>query len=147
MGQQQLLLLIFGIVIVGVAIVVGLVMFTEGSRQRQVDLITNHTLHVASEAAAWRSKESPFIGGYGSYAALAEDAAAMQRLLLMDETRIPGVIRVECAAKNDISFVAVSIDYPEIGIRTRVNGTRIVDTEVSYDGSITLPGGISKTCP
>lgn len=136
MGQQQVLLLALSIVIVSIAVYVGINFFGDMMQQRHVDLLVNHGVHIASEAATWRSKSSPFLGGGGSYSDLGTDGMAQ---LLMNENRIPGTFRITLASGEDLEVTGVSNDFPEIGIRVIVEGTEIVDTDIAYDGSITLP--------
>ncbi len=136
MGQQQVLILVLGIVIVSIAIYVGIDLFDAMMRQRHVDLLVNHTVMVASEAVAWRLKETPFLGGGGSYLQLDTDG---MNALLMQEDRMPGVIQITKATADELEVTAVSDDYPDVGVLTRVFQEDIVETRIAYDGSITLP--------
>ncbi|HMB94320.1 MAG TPA: hypothetical protein VKP65_25960 [Rhodothermales bacterium] len=136
MGQQQLLLLVFGIVVVMLAMLMGMIFFEESMQQRHVDLLVSHTVTVASEAVGWRAKHSPYLGGGDSYLKL--DTQGMQALL-MAEGRMPGIIKITRATKDELDIVAVSDQYPDIGVMTRVVGEEIVETTIAYDGSITLP--------
>jgi len=63
MGQQQLLLLVLGIVVVGVALVMGIAMMTEGKDNAEYDAITSEAMRVASDIVAWKSKPSSHGGG------------------------------------------------------------------------------------
>ena len=64
MGQQQLLLLVLGIVIVGLAVVVGIQAFSENQRKAQVDAYTARAVEVAAEVAVYYHKPAMF-GGNG----------------------------------------------------------------------------------
>ncbi len=68
MGQQQLLLLVLGIVIVGLAVVVGIQAFGENQKKANSDAITNDVIRIASDAQAWSLKPTAFGGGNGSFA-------------------------------------------------------------------------------
>ncbi len=136
MGQQQILILVLSIVIVSIATYIGIDLFDTMMRQRHVDVLVNHTVMVASEATAWRTKRSPFLGGGGSYEQLSVTGMST---LLMAEKRLPGTVRIALATRDELEVVAVSDYYPEIGILTRVEGEDIVETRIAYDGSITLP--------
>lgn len=138
MGQQQILIMVLTIVIVGLAIYVGVDLWNRSVQQRHVDLLVNHTVMVASEAVAWRSKETPFIGGGGSYEELNVEG---MRSMQMAEERLPGTVRIISASVNEVVIVAVSSDFPQLGVRTRVEGTEIVETVIARDGTITLPDG------
>lgn len=136
MGQQQILLLVLTIIVVGVAIVIGIEMFEQMAKQRHIDLLVNHAVHVASEAITWRTKGSPFLGGGGSYSDLGTDG---MNQLLMATVRVPGTFEISKAAGDDLEVEGVSNDFPEIGIRVVVQGTEITSTVIVYDGSITVP--------
>lgn len=63
MGQQQLLLLVLGIVIVGLAVVVGIQAFSENQKKANADAMVNDAVRIASDAQAWKLKPSAFGGG------------------------------------------------------------------------------------
>ena len=67
MGQQQLLLLVLGIVIVGLAVVVGIQAFGENQKKANADAITNDVIRIASDAQAWALKPTAFGGGNGEF--------------------------------------------------------------------------------
>ena len=66
MGQQQLLLLVLGIVIVGLAVVVGIQAFGENQKKANADALVNDGVRIASDAQAWALKPTAFGGGDGS---------------------------------------------------------------------------------
>lgn len=67
MGQQQLLLLVLGIVIVGLAVVVGIQAFGENQKKANADAIVNDVIRIASDAQAWSLKPKAFGGGDGAF--------------------------------------------------------------------------------
>jgi hypothetical protein len=67
MGQQQLLLLVLGIVIVGLAVVVGIQAFGENQKKANADAMTNDVIRIASDAQAWALKPTAFGGGNGQF--------------------------------------------------------------------------------
>ncbi len=67
MGQQQLLLLVLGIVIVGLAVVVGIQAFGENQKKANSDALVNDAIRIASDAQAWNLKPTAFGGGNGSF--------------------------------------------------------------------------------
>ena len=77
MGQQQLLLLVLGIVIVGLAVVVGIQAFGENQKKANADAITNDVIRIASDAQAWALKPTAFGGGNGSFGAAYAATAAV----------------------------------------------------------------------
>lgn len=62
MGQQQLLLLVLGIVIVGLAVVVGINAFSENRTKSNADALVTDALRVASDVQAWALKPGQFGG-------------------------------------------------------------------------------------
>ncbi|MFQ5568632.1 MAG: hypothetical protein ACE5G0_03090 [Rhodothermales bacterium] len=135
MGQQQILVLVLGIALVGLAVYTGAEVFMRSKRQQHADLLVSHAVYVASEATTWRSK-SPFLGGGDSYVNL--ETNGMRKLALAD-TRPPGIVRITFASRDSLEVTAVSDYYDDIGVRVHVSGATIVKTSVSYNGNITFP--------
>src|SRR5439155_373411 len=67
MGQQQLLLIILGVIIVGIAIAVGITMFSSASVQSNKDAIVNDLNNLAANAYQFRIRPTTMGGGGGSY--------------------------------------------------------------------------------
>ena len=67
MGQQQLLLIILGVIIVGIAIAVGITMFGSSSVSANKDAIINDLNNLAANAYQYRIRPSTMGGGGGSY--------------------------------------------------------------------------------
>lgn len=63
MGQQQLLLLVLGIVIVGLAIVVGIQAFAVNQKKANADALQMTSMRIASDAQAWLRTPTSFGGG------------------------------------------------------------------------------------
>lgn len=68
MGQQQLLLLILGVIIVGIAIAVGVSQFSANNIQSNKDGITASLLNVGANAYQYRLRPSTLGGGSNSFA-------------------------------------------------------------------------------
>ncbi len=67
MGQQQLLLIILSVIIVGIAIAVGLSLFSAQSIQSNRDAIINDLNNLAAQAFQYKIRPSCMAGGSGSY--------------------------------------------------------------------------------
>lgn len=67
MGQQQLLLIILGVIIVGIAIAVGLSLFSAQSVQSNRDAIINDLNNLSAQAYQYKVRPSSMGGGQGSY--------------------------------------------------------------------------------
>ena len=62
MGQQQLLLLVFTVVVVGTAIVIGISMFNDNSTKNNYDAILQDMVRIASDAQVWKRRPE-LLGG------------------------------------------------------------------------------------
>ena len=67
MGQQQLLLLVLGVIIVGVAIVAGIGMFNASAEESTKDEITSQVMAIAANAQQWYKKPVAMGGGGGTF--------------------------------------------------------------------------------
>jgi hypothetical protein len=67
MGQQQLLLIVLGIIIVGIAILLGIAIFRQSSIDQKRDLLINEGLTVANNAREYFHKPIPYGGGGYSF--------------------------------------------------------------------------------
>lgn len=135
MGQQQLLLLVMGVIVVGMAVVSGIVAFQEKMRQFEMDHIVDRNLKIASAAALWKTKKDPYDGGNASYSGLGENGLA--RLNLEVDTG-RAIFEITDADGVNLVITGVSTEYPEIGARTWVNGYQVDSTIVSFDGDFTI---------
>ena len=67
MGQQQLLLLILGVIIVGIAIAVGISQFSANNVESNKDGITSSLVSIAANAYQYKLRPSTLGGGSNSY--------------------------------------------------------------------------------
>ena len=67
MGQQQLLLIILGVIIVGVAIAVGITMFSGQSIASNRDAIFMDLSTLGSDGYQWKIRPTMMGGGNGTY--------------------------------------------------------------------------------
>lgn len=63
MGQQLLLLLVLGIVLVGLAVVVGIQAFGENQKKNNLDQLTQDVVRISTEVQAWKMKPKAVGGG------------------------------------------------------------------------------------
>ena len=85
MGQQQLLLIVLGVIIVGVAIVVGINMFSKGAVNAESDRLVQEVNAVGSNGAAFWRKPEQMGGGGRSFAGITV-AAGLAKLGVSDTT-------------------------------------------------------------
>ncbi len=67
MGQQQLLLIILGVIIVGIAIGVGITQFSANSASANKDGITSGLINIAANAYQYKIRPRTMGGGSNSY--------------------------------------------------------------------------------
>ncbi len=67
MGQQQLLLIILGVIIVGIAIAVGVAQFGAQSTQSNKDGVTSSLINIASNAYQYKIRPATMGGGGNAY--------------------------------------------------------------------------------
>jgi Tfp pilus assembly protein PilE len=67
MGQQQLLLIVLGVIIVGIAVVVGINVFSSSSSQSNRDAVISDLTNIASMAQQFYRKPAALGGGGNSF--------------------------------------------------------------------------------
>jgi len=70
MGQQQLLLIILGVIVVGIAVAVGITMFADNAVSANKDAVTNDLVNLASRAQQYYRRPFALGGGQGSFQTL-----------------------------------------------------------------------------
>lgn len=70
MGQQQLLLLILAIIVLGVATMLGIDLFVQNSAEANQQALTRDVLTIAGRALAWYKRPAELGGGGRSYASI-----------------------------------------------------------------------------
>lgn len=67
MGQQQLLLIILGVIVVGIAVAVGITMFQDNAVSANRDAVTNDLVNLASRAQQYYRRPTALGGGQGDF--------------------------------------------------------------------------------
>lgn len=70
MGQQQLLLVVLTVIVVGIAIVIGIHMFNEGAESANIDAVVNDVVNMAARAQQYYIKPTAMGGGGHSFSGL-----------------------------------------------------------------------------
>lgn len=135
MGQQQLLLLVIGVIVVGIAIIAGIQASKDAFGKSEADGIISRNLAIASNAVFWKTKLDPYNGGNASYAGLSTNG--MSTLSMDTETEL-AVWEITSATVSTLQITGVSKRDPNLGVRTFISGYSIDSTVVRFDGSITL---------
>lgn len=136
MGQQQLLLLVMGVIIVGVAVMAGLFAVQDQLRKNQADNLVSRNLEIASSAVIWKTKRDPYAGGNQSYDGLNTNGFAE---LFMEEETDGATYFLTSPSPLKLEITGISKRYPKIGARTYVNDYDILLTDVKYNGTYTIP--------
>jgi len=67
MGQQQLLLIILGVIVVGIAVAVGITMFQDNAVSANRDAVTNDLVNLAARAQQHYRRPAALGGGQGAF--------------------------------------------------------------------------------
>jgi Tfp pilus assembly protein PilE len=70
MGQQQLLLIILGVIVVGIAVAVGITMFQDNAVSANRDAVVNDLVNLAARAQQFYRRPTSLGGGQNSFAGL-----------------------------------------------------------------------------
>ena len=135
MGQQQLLLLVIGVVLVGLAIVATFTVLDRNYRQDEADGLLDRSLAIATQATYWKAKNDPFAGGNQSYRGLARGGMAR---LALDSVNARGRFSITAADLTTLEVTGVSDRYPGIGVRVYVRDYNVDSSQVSFDGRFSL---------
>jgi hypothetical protein len=118
MGQQQLLLVILGVIIVGIAIAIGISLFGAQSIASNRDAMINDLNHLASFAYQFRVRLRSMGGGEGDYTSF----TIPPKMTLNED----GTYSVNSAQVSSLSFLAVSA----------TNATNTIRVTVDSDGKL-----------
>jgi hypothetical protein len=70
MGQQQLLLIILGVIVVGIAVVVGITMFQDNAISANRDAVTNDLVNLGARAQQYYRRPVALGGGGNNFSGL-----------------------------------------------------------------------------
>jgi Tfp pilus assembly protein PilE len=123
MGQQQLLLIILGVIVVGIAVAVGITMFSDSAVNANRDAMTNDLVNLASRAQQFYRRPSSLGGGGNSFNGLTADATGIGKL-----TNKPvngnGSYYIKIAGSG-VGTAAI-VELEGLGNETGTNGTSAV---------------------
>jgi hypothetical protein len=109
MGQQQLLLIILGVIIVGIAIAVGLQLFQAGSIGANSDAVQNDIMNIAAHADQHRIRPAAMGGGAGAF----DDSNGGNIYQLPERLRLTGngEYSIQAPGPTSITIVGRSVPY------------------------------------
>ena len=67
MGQQQILLIVLGIVVIGIAVAIGISLFRAHAISSKRDILINETINMAAQAIGYYKRTEEFGGGGKSF--------------------------------------------------------------------------------
>ncbi|MCH8300913.1 MAG: hypothetical protein IIC39_10285 [Candidatus Marinimicrobia bacterium] len=112
MGQQQLLLIVLGTIIVGVAVVVGINMFTIGAINSERDALILDINTVAASAASYWRKPAALGGGARSFVGVSDitsfgsDSSTMNGNFVMSSVTANQFVLTATGANEGVIIVA-----------------------------------------
>ena len=81
MGQQQLLLIILGVIVVGIAVAVGITMFQDNAVSANRDAVVNDLVNLSARAQQFYRRPTSLGGGQNKFTGLTGDLAGIQKLV------------------------------------------------------------------
>jgi Tfp pilus assembly protein PilE len=118
MGQQQLLLIILGVIVVGIAVAVGITMFQDNAVSANRDAVTNDLVNLAARAQEYYRRSKGLGGGGNSFVGLTADAAGLAKLT-SKSTNANGTYSIMTAG------TATSVVLKGVGVEKGTNGAPI----------------------
>ena len=125
MGQQQLLLIILGVIVVGIAVAVGITMFSDSAISANRDALTNDLVNLASRAQQFYRRPTSLGGGGNSFALLTATAAGM-KFLTNNSSNANGSYSILVAGSGTGTAATVTLQ----GIGTEVLNGSAVEVQV-----------------
>ncbi|MGC8595613.1 MAG: hypothetical protein ACP5US_05070 [Candidatus Kryptoniota bacterium] len=101
MGQQQLLIILLTVIIVGVAVALAITYFKSHQQEVEIDEVINEMNHIAATAQEWYRKPTEFGGGSGSFSEF-----TLQTISQPDSTEL-AKFKITSQSANTFSLQAV----------------------------------------
>jgi hypothetical protein len=114
MGQQQLLFVILGVIIIGIAIIAGISMFDAQAVATNRDSIISDLNELGAHAYQFRGRLRTMGGGQGDYSTYSIPAVLANN---NDAT-----YSIQSASVNSITFLAVSSHNPSNTVLVTIDG-------------------------
>ncbi|MDW7682282.1 MAG: hypothetical protein SCK70_17090 [bacterium] len=146
MGQQQLLLIVLAVIIVGIAIVVGINMFSASASAANQDAVVNDCLDLAGKAYQWAIKSESMGGGNNSFdnidftklgLSVAKNANPRENIINLSVVFMQPEEYVNDNGSYTLDGSGTSCTITGTGVTADKNGTVCeVTTKVSIDGNL-----------
>ncbi len=125
MGQQQLLLIVLGVIIVGIAIAVGISMFKSNAQTSNCDQLINDLNNLAAKAEQYFRKPTAMAGGGQSFYAFT--------LAPIDTINGNGMYAITAIGSGSTTAPTLGA-YPTSGSINTSSGTVAADTMIQLCG-------------
>jgi Tfp pilus assembly protein PilE len=115
MGQQQLLIILLTVIIVGVAIALAITYFKSHQQEVEIDEVINEMNHIDARAQEWYRKPTEFGGGSGSFAEFTlqsisqPDSTDLAKFKII--SRYPASLGIQAVGKSN--FTVDVVVYPD----------------------------------
>jgi Tfp pilus assembly protein PilE len=106
MGQQQILLIILGVIVVGIAVTVGINMFQDNAINSNRDGVSNDLISFAARAQQFYRRPRGLAGGENSFTGLTATDAGMLRLT-QNPVTANGTYSIKSASAQSITLLGV----------------------------------------
>ena len=123
MGQQQLLLIILGVIVVGIAVAVGITMFSDSATNANRDAMVNDLVNLASRAQQFYRRPTSLGGGGNSFLGLTADAPGIAKLT---NKPVNGNGSYYIITKGTSAGTGSIVELEGLGNETGTNGTSAV---------------------
>ena len=120
MGHQQLLLIILGVIVVGIAVVAGVALFDDNAVSANRDAVSADLASLAGRARQYFQRPASTGGGGNSFVGLTADAAGLARL-----TSLPGGKNENGVYAVTVSGTATEVVIEGIGDQITANGNPV----------------------
>ena len=127
MGTQQLLLIILGVIIVGVAVALGVTIFGSNADQANKDAVTQDCLRLAAAAQGYYRKPSFFGGGNNSFNNITVEALGMEDNGNGEAENLNGIYSVDGSAGVSCEIVGTSATLAGASVTITVGPATITD--------------------
>ncbi len=129
MGHQQLLLVILGVVLVGIAVAVGFSMFSDNAVSANRDAVSDDLISLAGRAQQYYHRSKTEGGGGNSFIGLTADAAGLQKL-----TSLPDGKDGNGTYSIIVAGTANAVALEGIGLETASDGSPVTMEIYVRDG-------------
>lgn len=131
MGQQQLLLIVLGVIIVGIAVVVGINLFNASAEESAKDTVVSEATNIAAMGLQHYKKPAALGGGGGSFdgstTTTGKDFADIVPVTL---TSTDFTSHVVVTAPDELTITSNHNDYDGWTVTVTVTGAGVYSTDI-----------------